>query len=292
MSIAIAHSVPVGERQPCGRFGAPSRRRHATFYRVLVDQDGQRGERTAELVRGLLFGSVADQYERYRLDYPAELVDAVLQYAGRPVRSALEVGAGTGKATRLFTARGIQVTALEPDAEMAHVIEQTTQGMPAELVVAPFEQFSTTGRFDLVYATAAWHWTDPATRWSRAVELLVPGGVLALFGSPAEPKDPELRTAVDEIEKQVLPDDDPDVVHPWSVKEMAGADGLGDIAQRDLARVTTTTAADFLGRLATVSAYLLLNPEARAEVLRRVRAVLPDRFDIDATVQLSLARRV
>ena len=120
----------------------------------------------------------------------------------------------------------------------------------------------------------------------------MPGGVLALCGSPAEPKDLELRAAVDEIEKQVLPDDDPDVVHRWSVKEMAGADGLGDIAQRDLARVTTTTAADFLGRLATVSAFLLLSPEARAEALRRVGAVPPDRFDIDATVQLSLARRV
>jgi len=52
----------------------------------------QRGERTAEVIRGLSFGSVADQYERYRLDYSDDVVDAVLQYAGRPVRSALEVG--------------------------------------------------------------------------------------------------------------------------------------------------------------------------------------------------------
>ena len=66
-------------------------------------------------VRGLLFGSVAERYERYRLDYPNELVDTVLRYARRPVCTALEVGAGTGKATRPFAARGIEVTALEPD---------------------------------------------------------------------------------------------------------------------------------------------------------------------------------
>lgn len=36
----------------------------------------------------------------------------------------------------------------------------------------------------------------------------------------------------------------------------------------------------------------MLSPQARAEALRRIRAVLPDRFDVDATVQLSLARRV
>jgi len=87
----------------------------------------QRGEQANELVRGLSFGSVANQYERYRLDYPDELVDAVLQYAGGPLRSALEVGAGTGKATRLFASRGIEVTALEPDAEMAPVLERTTR---------------------------------------------------------------------------------------------------------------------------------------------------------------------
>lgn len=159
-------------------------------------------------------------------------------------------------------------------------------------MVTTFEQFETTRRFDLIYAAAAWHWTDPATRWARAVELLVPGGVLALFGSPAEPADPVLCAAVEEIEKQVLPDDDPAAVHPWSIEEMAAADGLIDSAQRDLARVATTTAADFVGRLATVSVYLMLDAEARAEALHRIRRVLPDRVDIDATVQLSLARRL
>jgi len=251
----------------------------------------RRDEQSSDVVRGLSFGSVANQYERYRLDYPGELVDVVVRYAGAPLRSALEVGAGTGKATRLFASRGIAVTALEPDAEMADVLERTTRGFPAKPVVTTFEEFGTARHFDLVYAAAAWHWTDPACRWARAVELLVPGGVLALFGRPAELKDPDLFAAVDEIETQVLPDDDRAVGHPWSVDDMATTDGLIDAVQRDLPGVVTTTAADFVGRLATVSAYLMLSPQARADALRRVRAVLPDRFDIDATVQLSLARR-
>jgi hypothetical protein len=67
---------------------------------------------------------------------------------------------------------------------------------------------------------------------------------------------------------------------------------LADVAQHDLPRVATTTAADFVGRLATVSAYLKLAPEQRADLLREVRAVLPDHVDLDTTVHLSLARRV
>jgi SAM-dependent methyltransferase len=239
-----------------------------------------------------LFGSVAESYERYRLDYPNNLVDTVLAYAGRPVHLALEVGAGTGKATRAFASRGIEVIALEPDADMARVLKKATRGLTVRPVVATLEQFRADSRFDLVFAAAAWHWTSAATRWTQAVELLAPGGVLALFGRPAELKDPNLFAAVEEIEKRVLSSGDPADVHPWSIEEMAAADGFADVEQRDLSFVATTTAADFVGRLSTVSAYLMLGPRERAEALRQVRAVLPDQVEIDNTLQLSLARRV
>lgn len=115
--------------------------------------------------------------------------------------------------------------------------------------------------------------------------------MLALFGSPAELADPTLAAAVHAIEQEVFGDEDALVMHPWSIQELAGVDGLTDTAYRDLARVASSTAAEVVGRLATVSAYLLLSVEARAQVLRRIHGVLPDRVGIDATVQLFLARR-
>jgi SAM-dependent methyltransferase len=241
---------------------------------------------------GLWFGSVADSYERHRPSYPAELIDIVLRYAGRPVQTALEVGAGTGKATRLFAAHGIEVTALEPDTAMVRMLVRTTHGLPARPIVTTFEAFHTESRFDMVYAAAAWHWTDPVTRWAKAVELLVPGGVLVLFGRPADLEDPDLSAAVEQIEKRVLPAADPAGMHPWSIEEMAAADGLTDVERRHLPSVATTTTEDYLGRLATTSAYLRLAPEQRAEALRLVRAALPDQVSVDTTVEVSLARRV
>lgn len=242
--------------------------------------------------RALAFGSAAEQYERFRPGYPDALVDAVLQYTGRPLRSALEVGAGTGKATRPFAARGIAVTALEPDADMARVLVSTTRGLPVEPVVTTFERFGSARHFDLVYAAAAWHWTDPRTRWTRAAELLEPGGVLALFGGPSELHDPDLRAAVAAIESEVLPPDHPSPGHAWSVEDLAAAGGFADVRRHELPRVTTTTRDDHLGRLATVSAYLMLDEEARVDALSRVGAVLPDRVAVDATVHLATARRV
>ena len=60
---------------------------------------------------------MAEAYERFRPGYPTELVDLVLAYGGRPVRTALEIGAGTGKATRVFADRGLLVTATEMTTE-------------------------------------------------------------------------------------------------------------------------------------------------------------------------------
>lgn len=134
------------------------------------------------------------------------------------------------------------------------------------------------------------------TRWTRAVDLLVPDGVLALFGRPGELMDPALRAAVDEIEEPVLGTDGPAVPGSWSIEDITDVDGLTDGVEQDLVSATTTTTAAFVARLATTSAYLMLHPEARAEAraeaLRQVGAALPDRVEIDGTVQMSLARRI
>lgn len=153
-----------------------------------------------------------------------------------------------------------------------------------------FGSVASARRFDLVYAAAAWHWTDPATRWTRAADLLVPGGVLALFGRPGELRDPDLAAAVAEVERRFLPDDDATERHPWSIDEITAVACSADVTQVVLPSVLVTTADDHLGRLATVSAYLVLDPEVRAEALRQVRAVLSERFEIDGSVHLSLAR--
>ena len=116
--------------------------------------------------------------------------------------------------------------------------------------------------------------------------------MLALFGRPAELTDPALSAAVGDLERRLLPEESRTAGDPWSPDDMACVDGLTDVAEQRLPGVVTTTAADYIGRLATVSAYLRLQPEYRAEVLRRVRAVLPNRVDIDTTVHLALARRI
>ena len=89
-------------------------------------------------VRGLTFGSVAERYERYRPGYPAEVLDLLV--GNGSVSSAIEIGAGTGKATRLVAGSGISVTAVEPDPQMCAVLTRTTAGLPVTVVTSRLEE--------------------------------------------------------------------------------------------------------------------------------------------------------
>ena len=252
---------------------------------------------TSATSRGLLFGTVAEAYERFRPGYPDEVVDRTLDYAARPVASALEIGAGTGKATRAFACRGIRVTALEPDPAMFGVLERELVAMPVRPVRTAFEEYDGPPA-DLVYAAASWHWTDPARRCARAADLLVDGGTLAVFGAPVRAADPDVQAVVAKVTGS-SPDDaafrPPDPLrsegHPWLDQELRDSGLFSGVEHHHLHRVLPLPQREYVGYLSTVSAYLELSFEDRYELLGRIARVLPDQVDVDLSVGLHLARR-
>ena len=105
------------------------------------------------MLRSRVFGQVADVYDRVRPEYPTQLVDDVLGYADGAPAPALEIGAGTGKATAAFAARSLPVTALEPDPAMAAVLRRQVAGVT--VVVSSFEEYEPPHRFGLVFCADA-----------------------------------------------------------------------------------------------------------------------------------------
>jgi protein-L-isoaspartate O-methyltransferase len=96
--------------------------------------------------RALVFGEVAEQYDRARPTYPPELVDHVVAaIPDAPNSRVLEVGAGTGKATVLFAPRVGSLVALEPDPAMATIAERHARSLDGvSVVVDGFENWVTT----------------------------------------------------------------------------------------------------------------------------------------------------
>lgn len=248
--------------------------------------------------RALSFGVMAEAYERFRPGYPVDLFEKVMAYAGQPVRTALEIGAGTGKATRLFAQAGIAVTATDPDAAM---LAELRKHVPSSVgtVQAAFEDLTTGESYGLVYAAAALHWTEPEGRWSRMASLVEPGGVFASFGGAVQLADPDVQEAVRAARAPFLESDDipsPDGTPPenhmqWPGTELQQSEWFGDVQQVVVERRLTMSGRDFVGYLSTVSAYLVLPAPEREQVFRQILQVLPETVEIAADITAHLARR-
>ncbi len=247
--------------------------------------------------RARSFGAVSAGYERFRPGYPDELVDQVLAYAARPIRSALEIGAGTGKATRIFARRGIAVTATDPDPAMMEELTKHVGGLVVTRLAA-FEDLPLTPAYDLVFAAASLHWTDPHERWSRVATRLTPGGIFAAFGGQRHLADVDVQRAVHEARSPFLPYDEvpsPDGTPPqspmqWPGTELERSELFTDVRQSVIERRVTLSAHQFVGHLSTVSAYLVLAEPVRERALAAVLAVLPEQVAVDADITLHLAR--
>jgi SAM-dependent methyltransferase len=247
--------------------------------------------------RALSFGSVASAYERFRPGYPGELVDEVLAYAGRPVRTALEVGAGTGKATRVFASRGIAVTATDPDPAMLLELRKHVPGT-VEAVQAAFEDLPLTPAYDLIFAAASLHWTQPEQRWARVAAMLTPDGIFASCGGEMHLADPEVGHSVAAARAELLaedgvpsPDGTPaDSAMQWPGTELLRSALFTDVRQSTIERRFAVPASEYIGQLSTISAYLELPEAVRGQVFDRILTVLPARVSLVADITLHLAR--
>ncbi len=134
-----------------------------------------------------VFDPAAAAYDRLRPDYPAALYDAVERLSGVALRGAriVEVGAGTGIATRQLRHRGADVVALDLSLAMLR-----RQRSPSGCVVARGEQLPIGDRVaDLVCSATAWHWVQFDAGVAEAVRVLRPGGTLALWWNKSADRD-------------------------------------------------------------------------------------------------------
>lgn len=127
-------------------------------------------------LQALSFAAAAAEYERGRPSYPDQAVDWLLPPGARQVA---DVGAGTGKLTRLLRDRGLEVAAVEPLSGMRAELSRAVPGVrvlagTAEEIPLPDQSV------DAVVVAQAWHWVDPARGLPEAARVLRPHGQLGL----------------------------------------------------------------------------------------------------------------
>ena len=133
------------------------------------------------------FDRAADAYERTRPDYP----DALLELVPVPAdATVLDLGAGTGKLTRVLAPRYRQVIAVEPLDGMRAILETVVpevESRAGQAEAIPLADASV----DAVFAAQAFHWFANEAAVAEIARVLRPGGVLALVWNDGDDGRPD-----------------------------------------------------------------------------------------------------
>ncbi len=120
-------------------------------------------------------------YERGRPGYPASAIQALSTVLGIEAgRTVIDLAAGTGKLTRLLTATGVRLIAVEPVAGMREQLRRAASGI--EVLDGSAEAIPLdTGSADAVVVAQAFHWFDVARAAAEIHRVLAPGGSLGVI---------------------------------------------------------------------------------------------------------------
>jgi SAM-dependent methyltransferase len=215
------------------------------------------------------FGTVAEDYDRYRPELPESALDWLLPSGCRTV---LDLGAGSGAATRVVARRVPQVIAVEPDPRMRALIARKApearilEGR-AELIPLP------DASVDTVVVCSAWHWMQPAAAVPEIARVLRTGGVWGLLWNGLDQKVSwvaELRR----LTRQPDPDGEPGRRRRPEGVQLPKDAPFGIPQIHTVTWTWQRTPDELLGLFGTYSSVIALARTERAEVLAGARAFI------------------
>jgi SAM-dependent methyltransferase len=223
------------------------------------------------------FGRAADAYELGRPGYPSAAVDFIaarLELA--PGRVVVDLGAGTGKLSRLLTATGARVVAIEPVSAMRALIPAGIEAIEGTAEAIPCDA----GTVDAVTCAQAFHWFQPEAAVAEIHRVLRPGGGLAILANIRDESDPFQRGFLDVLSRYRSHPSLEDASRPAA---LLAADARFAAAEfRRFPHAHRLDAEAFMAQAASESSIALLDEANRERALRDFRAL------VDATEETEL----
>lgn len=237
--------------------------------------------------RALSFGPVAQLYDRVRPSYPAAAARWIL--GEQPLR-VVDLGAGTGKFSRLLAALGHEVVAVEPDPMMLDRLEDTArrEGVEVTALAGSAEAIPLpAASVDAVVAAQSYHWFDTDGARGEIARVVRPGGV---FGPIWNLRD-EAVEWVAELTRTVL-GDSAGVVAATTIENLGQA--FDPPERAEFRHAVEQTHASLLDLVRSRSKYLVAGERERRELEAAVAAItrgLPQTFELPYITVAFRARR-
>jgi SAM-dependent methyltransferase len=218
------------------------------------------------------FDLAAEEYEATRPSYPDDVLDLLPVATDATV---LDLGAGTGKLTRVLARRYARVIAVEPLDGMRGILERVVAGveaLPGTAEQIPLADASV----DAVFTAQAFHWFDHERALPEIGRVLRPGGVLAVvWNGPDEsrpnPLPAEYLAYLRELrqERSTLDEQTP-------FRDLIAHGPFGNVDEDAVPHDHVLDRAGQLDNARSVSWVASREPDERDRVLARLGELLPD----------------
>ena len=132
---------------------------------------------------GLSFDKEAALYHAVRPDYPDVLFDDLIAATGLAAQAEIvEIGPGTGQATKSFAKRSFNITGVEIGESLAEIARSELSPYPnVDIVTGAFEDVELPLQsFDLVFSAISFHWIKPGWKYLKPHNILKNTGHLAI----------------------------------------------------------------------------------------------------------------
>ena len=236
------------------------------------------------------FSAAADAYERARPSYPAEAVEWLARRVDlRAGRTVVDVGAGTGKLTRLLVPTGAHVVAVEPLPAMLARLVEAAPG--AEAILGTAEQLPLPdASADVITVAQAMHWFDQSRALPEFRRVLRPRGAVALVWNSRDLEDPlqaGLGRVLEPARRRVPAQLDDAWREPFERSPL-----FGPFDEFRLPFAQLFTVEDLCDRVSSTSFVAAMPSEDRAELLESVRALVdgvPEPFPFRYVTEIFVA---
>jgi SAM-dependent methyltransferase len=243
---------------------------------VTDGSSGQNFGRTA-------YGLDAAAYDVGRPEYPQRVFDILAERCGlMSGSSVLEIGPGTGQATRRLVDLGARIVAVEPDPGMASFLRQSPLAHRIQLIETTFEEADLADdSFDMAAAATSIHWVDTAVALPKLMRCLRPGGWLAIWGTifgqtGAEyPFGDAIRDLLGDAERKTALQ----LVDLQGIADAFEDAGFLDLVSERIEWSWTMTPHQLRRLYGTQKALLIRSEDDRARVLDAIEEMAATRFD-------------
>ncbi|SHO52530.1 class I SAM-dependent methyltransferase [Anaerocolumna xylanovorans] len=241
-------------------------------------------------------------YDRMRPTYVKELYEDIIQFSNLDSKkNALEIGIGTGQATLPFLSTGCKLTAVELGEDMAEFTkEKFAKFHNFDVIHSDFENVNLKNdNYDLIYSATAFHWIPQEVGYSKVLNFLKSGGVMALFWNHPSRTENELDFAMQEVYNKYRSIYN-STVHKFSeekcleIAETIRKYGFVDVEYKLYHQTRFFDAPQYMSLLNTYSDHRARQEETRILIESELSNAINNfggKIDIKDTIDLYLARK-